>query len=319
MLAADVSKIVTGRGRILQVNEASNPDLFRALKGGSNNFGIVTRFDLRTFPHGAMWGGQFVYPVSSLPALLRALHTFVEANDHVSSGNPNIIFAHVAYTDRAGSLAALVSNTYTYTLPEAYPEIFNEMVSIQPIIANTSRIANLSSFTDELASHTPNGARNSFGTATFLSDADFFGFVMDLSNSAFGKLLAANTPNLMVATVLQPLTKAMLAPGCGKNALGLCPDQGNLIIFDLTVTWVDASLDAAVDEAIKALIDGVVNEARRRGLLHEYIYLNYALEWQDPMASYGTENLEMLRRVSRRYDPLQTFQKLVPGGFKLWR
>jgi len=29
--------------------------------------------------------------------------------------------------------------------------------------------------------------------------------------------------------------------------------------------------------------------------------------------------VEFLRRVSRRYDRRGVFQRLVPGGFKLWR
>jgi hypothetical protein len=32
---------------------------------------------------------------------------------------------------------------------------------------------------------------------------------------------------------------------------------------------------------------------------------------------YGAANVAFLRDVSRKYDPLGVFQKLVPGGFKL--
>ena len=43
-----------------------NPDLFMALKDGSNNFGIVTRYDLQTFPQGDFWGGFTFYPGSTI-------------------------------------------------------------------------------------------------------------------------------------------------------------------------------------------------------------------------------------------------------------
>lgn len=43
-------EVVLGNGQIIYANAISNPDLWFALKGGSNNFGIVTRFDLKTFP-----------------------------------------------------------------------------------------------------------------------------------------------------------------------------------------------------------------------------------------------------------------------------
>ena len=40
--------VVLGNGTSVSVDRMSNPDLFWALKGGSNNFGIVTKFVLKT-------------------------------------------------------------------------------------------------------------------------------------------------------------------------------------------------------------------------------------------------------------------------------
>lgn len=53
-------------GQIVEANAESNPDLWYALKGGSNNFGIVTRIDLKTFPQGKFWGGMIGYVPRSL-------------------------------------------------------------------------------------------------------------------------------------------------------------------------------------------------------------------------------------------------------------
>ena len=36
-----------------------------------------------------------------------------------------------------------------------------------------------------------------------------------------------------------------------------------------------------------------------------------------PIAGYGEENVEILQKVSRKYDPEGVFQRLVSGGFKL--
>lgn len=43
-------EVILANGEILNANASSHPDLWRALKGGSSNFGIVTRFDIDTFP-----------------------------------------------------------------------------------------------------------------------------------------------------------------------------------------------------------------------------------------------------------------------------
>jgi FAD/FMN-containing dehydrogenase len=69
-------EVVIAPGEVINANATSNTDLFIALKGGLNNFGIVTRFDLETFEQGPMWGGVIIYPDSSDDALLDTLSTF---------------------------------------------------------------------------------------------------------------------------------------------------------------------------------------------------------------------------------------------------
>ena len=39
------ARVVTAEGIVLDVNEQSHPGLFRALRGGGGNFGVVTRFE----------------------------------------------------------------------------------------------------------------------------------------------------------------------------------------------------------------------------------------------------------------------------------
>lgn len=56
-----------------------------------------------------------------------------------------------------------------------------------------------------------------------------------------------------------------------------------------------------------------------RGSAVDFVYLNDASRDQNPLASYGAENLSRLRAISREYDPEQVFQKLQNGGFLLSR
>ena len=49
-------KVVLANSLIVDANARSNPGLFWTLKGGSSNFGIVTRFDLITFPVASRYG-----------------------------------------------------------------------------------------------------------------------------------------------------------------------------------------------------------------------------------------------------------------------
>ncbi|KAK8066270.1 hypothetical protein PG997_013017 [Apiospora hydei] len=51
-------EVVLANGDIVNANAETNRDLWIALKGGGNNFGIVTRFELNVFERGPMWGGK---------------------------------------------------------------------------------------------------------------------------------------------------------------------------------------------------------------------------------------------------------------------
>lgn len=57
--------------------------------------------------------------------------------------------------------------------------------------------------------------------------------------------------------------------------------------------------------------------AKSRRLYDPFIFLNDAGFFQDPLHSYGQSNLRLMKAAQKAYDPTRTFQKLLPGGFKL--
>lgn len=64
--------------------------------------------------------------------------------------------------------------------------------------------------------------------------------------------------------------------------------------------------------------DWAEGEARKRGLLDDFIYLNYANgEQQVYQRSVTREDLDRLQQVKMLYDPFGTLNKLWKGGFKL--
>jgi FAD/FMN-containing dehydrogenase len=61
LLAAEV---VTASGDVLQVDEASHPDLFWAIRGGGGNFGVATRYKLRLHEVPHVVGGMLFLPAT---------------------------------------------------------------------------------------------------------------------------------------------------------------------------------------------------------------------------------------------------------------
>lgn len=64
------------------MSATSQPDLFKSLKGGGNNFGVVTNYRLQAHPQGDVYGGNLVFlrGPSTDAQLLKAVRDFTEYN-----------------------------------------------------------------------------------------------------------------------------------------------------------------------------------------------------------------------------------------------
>jgi FAD/FMN-containing dehydrogenase len=55
-------EVVTASGIIVTASPTQYSDLYWALRGGGNNFGVVTKFNVNAFPNGNMWGARLFSP-----------------------------------------------------------------------------------------------------------------------------------------------------------------------------------------------------------------------------------------------------------------
>lgn len=146
-------ELVLASGKAINANATSNPDLWQALKGGSNNFGVVTRFDVSAFEHGNFWGGSILYDDTASPALLEA---FAQLNKDQGYDEYAALIQSHSFVPGMGFV---VSANLEYTKPESNPETLKAFTSAQPQLVNTMRISNMTDFTDEFVAQMPNGRR----------------------------------------------------------------------------------------------------------------------------------------------------------------
>lgn len=104
----------------------------------------------------------------------------------------------------------------------------------------------------------------------------------------------------------------------GGNSLGLDARDGNLVLLQISLTWTSAADDKTMMMASEKLINRIDAAAKSWGVFNRWKYLNYAAPYQKVIEGYGTISKSHLRAMSKVYDPLGMFQKLVPGGFKLF-
>lgn len=124
-------EVVLADGRVVTADATGeHADLFRVLKGGSNNFGIVTRFILRTIPSSPFWGGIVVHPKEVIPKSAKAIEEFAAVvNDPDSSLNFSI-----GRSPRYGGDAALAILTNVAGVES--PAAFQSFLKMPQIMSN---------------------------------------------------------------------------------------------------------------------------------------------------------------------------------------
>jgi FAD/FMN-containing dehydrogenase len=82
-------EVVLASGEIVHTNAEDHSDLFICLKGGLNNFGIVTSFSMKTLPSTDIWGGVAYYMPDTFGQLIETTVDFVnneiDEDTHVMS------------------------------------------------------------------------------------------------------------------------------------------------------------------------------------------------------------------------------------------
>ncbi|KAJ2983270.1 hypothetical protein NQ176_g812 [Zarea fungicola] len=303
-------EVVLGNGSLVSANPNINPDLYLALKGGANNLGVVTRFDLATFPQGNISSTLLVSDGSQAPAILKAftdITTRPEFDIHTSLVTTPIY--------NSETKAWSIINIAVYTEPVENPPVFAELFSI-PNLSRQITIGSVSAISNE----TERPASNTlFATATFKPSLQLMLEMFDIMDKYFSAFTA---PSGSVQWVVgfEPLVAGLIQPSRGVQANLFGLDSKNIgFILLLSPTWSDAASTDAVQEAAREVLGLLETHAESRGLLQKFQYLNYAAPYQQPLESFGGNKLQFLRKVSSKYDSGRVFQDQVPGGFKLWQ
>ncbi|KAK3945230.1 putative fad binding domain-containing protein [Diplogelasinospora grovesii] len=115
---------------------------------------------------------------------------------------------------------------------------------------------------------------------------------------------------------IQPVTSnAIRRTNARGNPLNLEPESQQW--YTSVIQWQDDEFDDLAHQAIHASGGAIREIAERKGKLLDFQFINDATWDQSPISTYGKHNVERLRDISRRYDPLQVFQKLQGDGFLL--
>lgn len=304
--------VVTASGRIITVTPTQHPDLFWALRGGGNNFGLVVNFTLETIslPGSELWGGSRMSTEETFPAVIDAFASIV--TDSPSDPRAGTWVSWIVYE---GSKLAV--NELWYTEPNGNNAAIFDKVKKIVAISDDTQNRTLADYTRKVDGDNINGRREMYYTLTTKASLE----VAEAAKDIFFEEIkpVSGLAGAFPAMIWQAFTIGELKEMTknGGNPLGLSAKDGPLYIILIACWWEKEEDDAAIYQMISTVLERIKAKAASLGLQNDYIYMNYASMFQDVISSYGPDNKARLKDVASKYDPTRLFQELQPGYFKL--
>jgi hypothetical protein len=132
-------EVALASGEIINANAKENSDLWLALRGGGNNFGVVTRYDMKTFKQGPLWGGSVYYFAHSFPSQIEALVNEIQKPD---ASEETHLMISIGYAAQFGQ--TVCQNQVYYTQAVEKPAVLEPFTAIQPQIEQMNSIRMMS-------------------------------------------------------------------------------------------------------------------------------------------------------------------------------
>jgi FAD/FMN-containing dehydrogenase len=261
-----------------------------------------------------IYGGLVTYDLEKREEFIDAYLRFVDDTPTDQYSSVGWWQDYYSATDERVLLAAIANSANKKGTPQ-----INKFLNVGGIQSNSLRSDSLANITRAL-----DGEENLYNiwfTSAFDSDVRIINFALERNEQLVQEVLATKAPgtNFRNRAMFQPITQTMVSHSNGNNVLGLESRvaRGNGVMFLVRVL-----IDSAEDEAIaiplvQKLNEDITSYATELGINWNWEYLNYAQGLQHPIATYGADNIEKLRKASRKYDPDGIFQNVRGSGFKI--
>ncbi|KAF8267725.1 FAD-binding domain-containing protein [Lactarius quietus] len=288
-------ELVLPNGTITTVTEEDH-DLWFAIRGSGNNFGIVTKFTLKSYPQGEIWGGDISYGSDQLEAVKIAIAEFGKVTDTNATLLPDFLYS-------SGEVVSSVILFYNAPQPpsgifDTFLQLPSQQKNIQ--VRSYADIVNL-----QAAGHFCGFPTTNYSLP--LLDA------MANQVEYWGTKLTPLDPSVLVLAFVELFDRGLFTHG---QPSAYPPDR-SLLNFpsNLAFTWLNSSLDDTMTRAIREAGDNLRAAALKDGqnIEHAAVYPNYAL-FDTPLEDMYGPNVPRLRALRQAIDPEDVMG--LAGGFK---
>ncbi|KAE9370896.1 FAD-binding domain-containing protein [Stipitochalara longipes BDJ] len=296
-LACDQVKefeVVLADSSIVCANANENSDLFRVLKGGGTNFGIVTRFDLFTQPEYRVWSTLKAYNPADVVQVMNATISIQTAMDQ---------------DDKIGLFVSALKDMFVvgclyrgWDVPPKTFEAFDAITEVAILMPETKGTQKSLARALNIAGST----KRAVGVVSVMMDLGLYVELHEVLKNIDISALSS------LAFHFQPFGASASGKGeeRGGNSLGIVPvSQAWLGIMG---EWKDDMNDEQAVAQTHQLISSIETAARARGLLLDFKFMNDASYTQFP---FTATTLKSLKAASEKWDPEGVFQRLQNSGF----
>lgn len=232
-------EIVLASGQVVTATAKANSDLFWALKGGGNNFGIVTKFTFNVYSIPKVSTATIVYTENDIPAFTQAIV------DLAKYQTPDVVggaFFTLEYLPATGAVSVSMVGAQATTISP--PPVFSNFTAIPPVIGfyNVTTPAYFHSTLD-----TPyQQLRRLFGVRSMRPNATQMANMFQVYKSAAMQI--ADVAGIDTYMIFQPIATSIATVaktnGIG-NALGT-DNKEPYIWWQINAFWTDPADDDRV-------------------------------------------------------------------------
>ncbi|KAH7078956.1 hypothetical protein BKA63DRAFT_254912 [Paraphoma chrysanthemicola] len=307
-------EVVLANATVVTASNTSHADLYQALKGGGNNYGIVTAYHMVAHPMGQIWGGNLIFSVDKTDALLAALRNFTE-----NYPDEKAAIIQTAELTALGAVDIWVLFLF-YDGPTPPPGVFDIFTNIGPLVNNCQS----RSYYDLLTYNNFGVLKGSVYIITTetmplpsaQNSAEVLGAIHDnwrkTIQSVFG------VAGIVGSIAYQPIPRGLArkARERGGDLIDL-DDDVDRIIIEFNISYFLELDDEKIDEATQRLYGGsrdIITQFQQSGKLPDAylpLFMNDCYFRQDYFGRLRTT--DFARSVRDRYDPENFFRDQTKG------
>ncbi|CAO1620321.1 unnamed protein product [Jaminaea pallidilutea] len=271
------------------VTSQSDPDLFFAVKGGGNRFGIVYNIRLSTVPSPKqVWGGLKTFTMDQLNRVSQATADFSAKN---TDKKAQVIPAYNFLLGQPG-----VSLLAFYDGPSPPAGVFDQYNAI-PAFTSDWKARSFSDLVRSAPSNSTAGQRGAFHTVSTTGyTKGLLEFIVEELNK-YGSTMALHS-GYFLSYDTEPFLQYPSKEAAWKHDNTPRP-------LNLYFAWSNPLDDGYWRNALQETAQRVTNKARSEGLYSDdlLLYPNYALDTTPVDRLYDAGSLSRLRQIRSRIDP----------------